>query len=123
MFLIFFSHFFFGQVLAVPAAGRALGRALPLEAAVSPILAAQRAVLAGTDPADYPRAPVEIVLVSLTLLAQLGIELSGGGGGGGGCPEAPRCGGVAGEVGLCAPRRRSRSYPARRVAVYIGGRG
>lgn len=76
----------------MPAAGRALGRVLPLEAAVAPILVAQRAVLAGTDPADYPRAPVEIVLVSLTLLAQLGMELSSGGGGGGG-PEARRCGG------------------------------
>lgn len=70
------------QTLAVPMAGRALGRALPLEAAVAPILAAQRSVLKGLDPTDFPRAPVEIVLVTLTLLAQLGVELSGGGGGG-----------------------------------------
>lgn len=44
--------------------------------AFTPILAAQRAVLAGVDPADFPRAPVEIVLVSLTLVAQLGVALS-----------------------------------------------
>ncbi|CAM9256695.1 unnamed protein product, partial [Ectocarpus sp. 4 AP-2014] len=69
--------------LAVPAAGRALARALPLEAAFAPVLAAQRCVLSGTDPADFPRAPVEIVLVSLTLIAQLGVELSGTGGGSG----------------------------------------
>ncbi|CAN0265295.1 unnamed protein product, partial [Ectocarpus fasciculatus] len=69
--------------LAVPAAGRALARALPLEAAFAPVLAAQRCVLSGTDPADFPRAPVEIVLVSLTLIAQLGVELSGSGGGSG----------------------------------------
>lgn len=78
----------------MPAVGRALGRAIPLEAAVAPILAAQRAVLSGTDPAVYPRAPVEIVLVALTLLAQLGMELSGGGGGTGGS-EHRRCGGMA----------------------------
>ncbi|CAM9199330.1 unnamed protein product, partial [Scytosiphon promiscuus] len=73
--------------LAVPPAGRSLARALPLEAAFVPILAAQRGVLGGVDPADYPRAPVEIVLVSVTLVAQLGVELgrsSGGSGGGGG---------------------------------------
>ncbi|CAN0149356.1 unnamed protein product, partial [Ectocarpus sp. 8 AP-2014] len=69
--------------LAVPAAGRALARALPLEAAFAPVLAAQRCVLSGTDPADFPRAPVEIVLVSLTLIAQLGVEQSGTGGGSG----------------------------------------
>ncbi|CAM9277384.1 unnamed protein product, partial [Ectocarpus sp. 13 AM-2016] len=69
--------------LAVPAAGRALARALPLEAAFAPVLAAPRCVLCGTDPADFPRAPVEIVLVSLTLIAQLGVELSGTGGGSG----------------------------------------
>lgn len=59
----------------MPPAGRALARALPLEATLAPILAGQRGVLAGADPADYPRAPVEIVLVSLTLIAQLGVEL------------------------------------------------
>lgn len=86
----------------MPAAGRALGRALPLEAAVAPILAAQRAVLGGIDPSDYPRAPVEIVLVSLTLLAQLGMELTGAGGGDG--PKPRRFGGMMGG-GLCALAR------------------
>eukprot|EP00903_Cladosiphon_okamuranus_P014395 g13363.t1 len=85
-------------VLAVPAVGRALGRVLPLEAAVAPILAAQKAVLAGTDPVDYPRAPVEIVLVALTLLAQLGMELSGSGGCTGG-PEHRSNGSGGGDRG------------------------
>lgn len=67
----------------MPAAGRTLARTLPLEVAFAPVLAAQRCVLSGTDPADFPRAPVEIVLVSLTLIAQLGVELSGSGGGSG----------------------------------------
>lgn len=50
-------------------------------------------MLSGTDPADYPRAPVEIVLVSLTLVAQLGLALNRGSGGEGeagggeGCSE------------------------------------
>eukprot|EP00752_Nemacystus_decipiens_P009229 g8244.t1 len=114
-------------ILAVPAAGRALGRALPLEAAMAPILAAQRAVLAETDPADYPRAPVEIVLVSLTLLAQLGMALSGGVGGGSGAngSEARSGGGpvdnVAGHPATSDPcrqaggrRRRSRVRQRRR---------
>ncbi len=89
----------------MPAAGRALGRALPLEAAVGPLLAAQRGVLKGIDPADFPRAPVEIVLVTLTLLAQLGVELSGGGGGGGGSPAAD----AGGEVEERRGQRRRRA--------------
>lgn len=64
------------QALASPEAARALARVLPLSAAVAPILAAQRDVLSGTPPAEYPRAPVEIVLVALTLVAQLGLALS-----------------------------------------------
>lgn len=70
-------RFLFLQAVAVPVAGRALAHALPLEATLAPILAAQRGVLFGIDPADFPRTPVEIVLVSLTLVAQLGVELSG----------------------------------------------
>ncbi|CAN0117191.1 unnamed protein product, partial [Hapterophycus canaliculatus] len=88
--------------LAIPAAGCALARALPLEATLVPILAAQRGVLAGADPVDYPRAPVEIVLVSLTLIAQLGMELGRVSGGGGASAAA------AGEVSADRERRRAR---------------
>ncbi|CAM9935319.1 unnamed protein product [Pylaiella littoralis] len=106
--------------LAVPVAGRAVARALPLEATLAPILAAQRSVLFGVDPVDYPRAPVEIVLVSLTLVAQLGVVLSGNGGdgcgGGGGSTVAATCDeGVAGSEeaeergGHSSGRRRRRA--------------
>lgn len=88
------------QALASPETARSLAQALPLESTLAPILAAQRAALSGTDPADYPRAPVEIVLVSLTLIAQLGVTLTdndvgacGGSGGGGGLAQRRHYGG------------------------------
>lgn len=54
---------------------RVLARTLSLEASLTSILATQRDVLAGADPADYPRSPVEIILLSLTLVAQLALAL------------------------------------------------
>lgn len=64
------------QALASPASACALAHSLPLEAALAPILVAQRTALSGLDPAEYPRAPVEIILVCLTLVAQLALGLN-----------------------------------------------
>lgn len=54
---------------------RVLARTLSLEASLASILATQRDILVGANPADYPRSPVEIILVSLTLVAQLALAL------------------------------------------------